>query len=556
MEGEKYNLAKAQEEAEKLKQKVDSGEASNYGDAEKLVEQETKKREAIATQIGLKADSKLVEVLGSLDKDAREEVMSSLSDRANATFGDHDAKGVVKKVFQSLNYNTFAGRIQTPEDFRRYADKVMEVAELHLKKDKEGEVGGQYSASCFTAQTVADMTWLVRGDFDRDLDTMLQMMRDNPSPDQKATIFGALHGVKDLIKTSEDLERFGQFVKRLSGKGFDAKTIFFGDQGDYAVFGKWHGEKEYMGEKDKAELARFKEWQAILTDSKKLNDALSVMEAAFTHGADPREFVKKINSFRKNGREQFIQLAQKFASKDISPQFVADNLPLLQNCDFSKDGLGIFTTFDSQKKWLEYCVKVWKQNPQNIENIAKFFNEALSLEIKTISKKEYKVGNIKGLFIDELADIQENVDEELGSAKEIIKPNEKLRAYASKLLQSALGELYESKNFEAIINIQPAISIPELQKRLSLYTLSALTFERADVKHSLNLDEISEDDYKNAFEIAKRHSQEWQDEQPIAGPFQAGAETFGYKRMLELHKAERFKSSRCCPCFPRCLGII
>jgi hypothetical protein len=40
MEGEKYNLAKAQEEAERLKQKVESDEVSNYGDAEKLVEQE------------------------------------------------------------------------------------------------------------------------------------------------------------------------------------------------------------------------------------------------------------------------------------------------------------------------------------------------------------------------------------------------------------------------------------------------------------------------------------------------------------------------------------
>ena len=87
----------------------------------------------------------------------------------------------------------------------------------------------------YTAKTVANMTWLVRGDFDRDLDTMLQMMRDNPSPNQEASIFGALCGVKDLIKTSEDLERFGQFVKRLSEKGFDAKKIFAGEES----YGKW-----------------------------------------------------------------------------------------------------------------------------------------------------------------------------------------------------------------------------------------------------------------------------------------------------------------------------
>lgn len=36
MEGEKYNLARAQDEAEKLRKKVESGEASNYGDAEEI----------------------------------------------------------------------------------------------------------------------------------------------------------------------------------------------------------------------------------------------------------------------------------------------------------------------------------------------------------------------------------------------------------------------------------------------------------------------------------------------------------------------------------------
>jgi poly(A) polymerase Pap1 len=67
MEGEKYNLGKAQEEAEKLQKKVASGDAQNYGEAEKLVEQETKKKEAIASQLGLKIDSPLVGALSSLE---------------------------------------------------------------------------------------------------------------------------------------------------------------------------------------------------------------------------------------------------------------------------------------------------------------------------------------------------------------------------------------------------------------------------------------------------------------------------------------------------------
>jgi len=40
MKSEKYNLAEAQEEAEKLQEKIETGDASNYEEAEKLVEQE------------------------------------------------------------------------------------------------------------------------------------------------------------------------------------------------------------------------------------------------------------------------------------------------------------------------------------------------------------------------------------------------------------------------------------------------------------------------------------------------------------------------------------
>ena len=456
MEDEKYNLGKAQEEAEKLRKKVESGDASNYGEAEKLVESETKKKEALASQLGLEADSKLVEVLIPLDKEQLEEHLATLSDQAQFFKHEKDdhSCSTLAKIFEALNNETVASRIKTPEDFRRYADKVMMMAKTHVMYDDKGEydysyVVGQAERVVEDIQAVASVS---HGDFDRDLDTMLQMMKENPN--QRGSIVQTLSSLRGLIRSSEDIERVGQFVKRLSEHGFSAQsqlTEVFGNQFDER---KYNSEKqiyEYLSDK------KFSAWQEIITDSKKLDDALSVMESAFTHGANLKVFMKKLNGMSIGERNQFLDLSKKFATKDIPPQFVADNLALLQNCDFQKDGLAIFTTFEAQKKWLEYCVQVWKQNPQNIENIAKFFNEALSSEIKTTSKKEYKVGNIKGLSIDELADIQENVNKELGSAKEIVKPNEKLRAYASKLLQSALSELYENKNFGAIAKIQESI---------------------------------------------------------------------------------------------------
>ncbi len=50
-------------------------------------------------------------------------------------------------------------------------------------------------------------------------------------------------------------------------------------------------ERKYV---DNPIFVQFKEWQATLTDSQKLDDALSVMEAAFTHGADPTKFVNGV----------------------------------------------------------------------------------------------------------------------------------------------------------------------------------------------------------------------------------------------------------------------
>src|SRR3989338_2779912 len=141
MEGGKYNLGKAQEEAEKLQQKVKSGDASSYGEAEKLVEQETKKKEAIASQVGLKMDSMLVGVLSSLDKEQRDNIIATLSDQAQFfknKHGDYSSE-TLAKIFSSLNNEAIATRIKTPEDFRRYADKVMEMAKLHLHIDADGK---------------------------------------------------------------------------------------------------------------------------------------------------------------------------------------------------------------------------------------------------------------------------------------------------------------------------------------------------------------------------------------------------------------------------------
>lgn len=456
MKGERYNLTEAQEEAGKLRRKIRSGEASNYEEAEKLVEQETERKKALSIKLGLEAGSRFVDILYSFDSEQSDNIIASLSDQANAISSEY-GKEIVVQIFKSLNYDHFAGRIKTPEDFRHYADKVMEVAQLHLKRNEKGEFEGceGYYAAKETTAIVAAMTWLFREDFDRDLDTMLQMIRDNPS-EEGNSIIGVLKQVRGIVRTSRDLERVEQFVKRLSEKGFDAKTHF------KTIFGNQFAKRLYKVDKRGNDAyepdEKFKKWQEIITDSGKFWDTMMVVESAFIHGADPKIFIDRLNGMDVEERNQFLDLSKRFAKKNIPPQFIVDNLPSLENCDFSKDGLAVFTSLEVQKKWLEYCVQVWKQSSQNIENTAKFFNEALIPEIKTTIKKEYQVGNIKGLSVDELADIQENVDDELSSVKEIVKSNEELYTYASKLLESAVRELYKNKNFKTIVKLKNYIN--------------------------------------------------------------------------------------------------
>lgn len=92
MEGEKYNLTKAQEEADKLRKKVESGDAPNYGEAEKLVEKDSNN-----------SISDLSEILSGSEI---EEVNSLITDQSlfwnlygeKGSFTKDDVKNRVKKI--------------------------------------------------------------------------------------------------------------------------------------------------------------------------------------------------------------------------------------------------------------------------------------------------------------------------------------------------------------------------------------------------------------------------------------------------------------------------
>ncbi len=198
---------------------------TNYN-TEKLEELEREKRKRIASKLLLKdEDSNLVKVLSGFNEDAVNEVISSVSDRAISNFGERWGQDVILGISLSLTSKDFVEQIQTLEDFRRYAYAIMELANILTKRDKEGNV---ISGVDFrTIERFASvMPHFFRDNFDRDLNTMLQILSDNPSSfSMLCTDISVLEYCAKLIETSDDFELFAQFWRFLTEKGIDPESF-------------------------------------------------------------------------------------------------------------------------------------------------------------------------------------------------------------------------------------------------------------------------------------------------------------------------------------------
>lgn len=296
---------------------------------EKPAEQETIERETLAEQLRLKKDSNLVSILLSFNKEERDNMITSFFNEGEKNHGRYGAI-ILWEIFQSLNQDAFIPRIKTLEDFERYAKKMVQILEPYLGRNKKGEPERYGYAEGFIPQTVADMILLIRDDFDRDLDTLIEMTHNNPSLEQVGGIIEKLSHIHGLIRTSDDLKRFGKFVKRLSE---NPTNKVYANEHIYPLFGNQFS-KTYRRDENGQEIykpdQRFQIWQEIITDSKKLNDTLSAIELAFEHGANPDALAKQINSLPKGEREQCLNLLKNVFTKNLI-QPPVKKLPLNTN---------------------------------------------------------------------------------------------------------------------------------------------------------------------------------------------------------------------------------
>ena len=97
-----------------------------------------------------------------------------------------------------------------------------------------------------------------------------------------------------------------------------------------------------------------------------------------------------------------------------------------------------------------------------------------------------------------------------------------------KILNGSVGDFLKiTERFK--IDIQQ----PEFKDVFTAATLFCKIKIDDPVIYELISDEVTELDLKRLFALVREKSTLWQDGQAIVGPFQSGAEAFGYKRMLE-----------------------
>jgi len=107
-EEEKYSLQEAQEEAEKLQQKIGSGEAKDYQEAEEQVDQETKEAEQQVFRLAMKGD-----IRGALHFRDEHQLKISDSDIAQSLIkaGKGDLVVYCLSDFQGLDHKYIAEKL-------------------------------------------------------------------------------------------------------------------------------------------------------------------------------------------------------------------------------------------------------------------------------------------------------------------------------------------------------------------------------------------------------------------------------------------------------------
>ena len=158
-----------------------------------------------------------------------------------------------------------------------------------------------------------------------------------------------------------------------------------------------------------------------------------------------------------------------------------------------------------------------------------------SPEIQTAAKERLIYGLREG-YIDSALEIKEgfNIPEEV-----IQSPEVQEAAKEGMIYRLREGYIYDALEIKEKFNIsEDVILSAPIQNIIRLTRIFNYDYDNDSNLASLetsktDINSLTDDDLKELFKKAKTELIQWQEKQTIAEPFQAGAEVFGYKKMLE-----------------------
>ncbi len=132
-----------------------------------------------------------------------------------------DYSECVSVIFTLLNSEKFIENIKNFDDLIKYFNKILEIARLVLlgmKKNQEGEY------IRMDIYMINNVKYLIKDSFEKDLDRLLTLLKNNPYPDKNSLLLKKLGNIDLFIDNSEDLQYFYSLIlHNIEDKG---KIIF------------------------------------------------------------------------------------------------------------------------------------------------------------------------------------------------------------------------------------------------------------------------------------------------------------------------------------------
>jgi hypothetical protein len=268
-----------------------------------------------------------------------------------------------EEIIKAVKKPVFAMRVQTPEDFDKYSEKMVALARVFthrnlFNKALPHSIKHALEMTSGFAQVIGS---LAKDDFDDDVDILTDTLKDPYA-------FDAYYRIHSLVKSSSDIKAYKHFLdthpnKALPVKPEDSKASRYMQ----ALFGK--DDRENNG------------WGKALAKDGTVSDVFSYLD----HYPDPailREEISHLTKLPPDNRIPYIQATEVAEAQGIPHAFgkhFDDYASVVAQCDFTRDDLGRMGNERTQIGFLHFLPAYLVDNPTMFSENAHYFTDALAI---------------------------------------------------------------------------------------------------------------------------------------------------------------------------------